>query len=64
MNASVASAVKRFEETERRWVSAPLLQLDFLLLSATLALIAAGVYVVGTATRDDIPGSPDYYLTP
>ena len=37
------------------------LRLDPLLLLATLGLIAAGVYVVATATQDDIPGDPNYY---
>jgi rod shape determining protein RodA len=38
------------------------LPLDPLLLLAALGLTAASLYVVGTATQDDIPGSPNYYL--
>ncbi|HKP92054.1 MAG TPA: rod shape-determining protein RodA [Thermoleophilaceae bacterium] len=62
MNAALGSQVKSFEDYKPRfgmwW-----LQLDPLLLLATLGLIGVGSYVVGTATRDDIPGVPDYYLT-
>ncbi|HYP47714.1 MAG TPA: rod shape-determining protein RodA, partial [Thermoleophilaceae bacterium] len=39
-----------------------LLRIDPLLLFATLALMACSVYTVGTATDNDIPGDPDYYL--
>jgi len=38
------------------------LPLDPLLLLAALGLTAASLYVVGTATQDDIAGDPDYYL--
>ena len=37
------------------------LRLDPLLLLATIGLLAAGVYVVDTATANDIPGDPNYY---
>ncbi|MBN1528175.1 MAG: rod shape-determining protein RodA [Thermoleophilaceae bacterium] len=40
-----------------------LLPLDPLLLLATLGLTAASLYTVATATQDDIPGDPNYYLT-
>ena len=55
MSSSIGP-VKGFSEPRRRG-----LRLDPLLLLATLGLIAAGVYVVGTATQDDIPGDPNYY---
>jgi rod shape determining protein RodA len=62
MSAALGSQVKAFEEAARPRVR-PWLQLDPLLLIATLGLIGLGSYVVGTATTGDIPGNPDYYLT-
>ena len=60
--AALGSQVKSFEDAKPRfgmwW-----LQVDPLLLVATLGLIGFGSYVVGTATHGDIPGNPDYYLT-
>jgi rod shape determining protein RodA len=38
------------------------LTLDPLLLVATLALCAASLYAIAGATREDVPGSPDYYV--
>ena len=32
------------------------------MLLATLGLIAASIYTVGTATQDDIPGEPNYFV--
>src|SRR5438067_7794296 len=61
MSAALGAQVKRFEETEQRFATA-VLQFDLLLFVAAIALAAAGVYVVGTATHGDIPGNPDYYL--
>src|SRR3954454_5066228 len=52
----LAKQVQGFSEPRRHG-----LRLDPLLLLATLGLIAAGVYVVATATQDDIPGDPNYY---
>jgi rod shape determining protein RodA len=49
--------VKGFHEPRQR-----LLRLDPLLLLASIALIACSVYVVGTATQDDIPGDKYYYV--
>jgi len=58
MQASpLAPSVTGFSEPRRH-----LLRIDPLLLLAALGLIACGIYVVYTATRDDIPGSPNYYL--
>ena len=44
-----------------RDVGVRILRIDPLLLLATLGLVAASIYVVGTATRDDIPGDPNYF---
>jgi rod shape determining protein RodA len=57
MSASTAAAVKDFRETGPRF-----LRLDPLLLLATLGLIAASVYTIRTATLDDFPGDPNYYM--
>src|SRR3954453_17150984 len=53
----LAKQVQGFSEPRRLG-----LRLDPLLLLATVGLIAAGAYVVGTATHDDIPGDPHYYF--
>jgi rod shape determining protein RodA len=37
-------------------------RIDTLLLLAALGLTACSLYAIGTATRDDVPGSPDYFL--
>jgi rod shape determining protein RodA len=52
----LGTQVKGFHEPRRR-----LLRLDPLLLLASVVLIAVSVYLVGTATQDDIPGEPNYY---
>ena len=54
---SAASPVTDFRERGVR-----ILPLDPLLLLATLGLSAASLYVVGTATQDDIAGDPSYYV--
>jgi rod shape determining protein RodA len=51
------TSVKPFEEPPQRF-----LRIDPLLLVAAVGLIAFSVYVVASATQDDIPGSPHYYL--
>jgi rod shape determining protein RodA len=51
-----ASPVTDFRERSPR-----MLPLDPLLLLAALGLAAVSVYVVGTATQDDIAGDPNYY---
>src|SRR5438270_6921829 len=61
MSASLGEQVKGFEEAARPRLR-PWLQLEPLLLIATLGLIGFGSYVIGTATSGDIPGNPDYYL--
>jgi rod shape determining protein RodA len=57
MQASTATAVRDFRESSGR-----VLRIDPLMLLATLGLIAASVYVVGTATQDDMPGDPNYFV--
>jgi rod shape determining protein RodA len=63
MNAALGSQVRSFEDAGRPRFGMWWLQLDPLLMLATLGLIGFGAYVVGTATHNDIPGSPDYYFT-
>jgi rod shape determining protein RodA len=63
MNAALGSQVRSFEDVTRPRFGMWWLQLDPLLLIATLGLIGFGSYVVGTATQTDIAGNPDYYLT-
>jgi rod shape determining protein RodA len=55
---AAASPVSDFRERRVR-----VLPIDPLMLLATLGLAAASLYVVATATQDDIPGDPHYYLT-
>jgi rod shape determining protein RodA len=55
---SATSPVSDFSERRVR-----MLPIDPLMLLATLGLAAASLYVVATATQDDIPGDPHYYLT-
>src|SRR3954447_23653211 len=62
MSATLGGTVKDFREPRERTATLPFLRIDPLLLLATLALIAASVYVVGGATQDDINGNPNYYL--
>jgi rod shape determining protein RodA len=38
-------------------------RIDFLLLLAAVGLIACSIYTIGTATQDDIEGSPYHYVT-
>ena len=56
MGAPIAPPVKGFSEARGFG-----LRLDPLLLLATVGLLAAGIYVVDTATANDIPGDPNYY---
>jgi rod shape determining protein RodA len=57
MQAATTTAVKDFRESSGR-----ILRIDPLMLLATIGLIAASIYIVGTATQDDIPGEPNYFL--
>jgi rod shape determining protein RodA len=58
VGAPIGNQVRGFEEPPRR----PLLRIDPLLLLAAVGLMACSVYTVGTATQDDIAGSPWYYV--
>jgi rod shape determining protein RodA len=57
MHASTATAVKDFRESSGR-----MLRIDPLMLLATIGLIGASIYVIATATEDDIPGDPKYFV--
>jgi rod shape determining protein RodA len=58
MHASpFGTSVKQFREPAHR-----IIRLDLLLLLAALGLIACSVYTIGTATQDDLDGSPYYYV--
>src|SRR5690349_20275826 len=58
------ASVREFREDARpeSGVSLAILRIDPLLLLGTLGLVAAGIYVIGTATDTDIPGNPHYYV--
>lgn len=59
MHASpYGTSVKGFRDGR----GARIVRIDVLLLLAALGLIACSIYTIGTATKDDIPGSPDYYV--
>jgi rod shape determining protein RodA len=60
MNASPIH--KREEEPTTVAPRAPLVRVDWMLLLATLGLIVCSLVTIGDATRDDVPGSPHYYL--
>lgn len=55
----VAAGVKRFRADV---ADAGVRGFDWLLFVAILGLSLASLFVLNTATRDDIPGSPDYYV--
>ena len=59
MHASpYGTSVKGFREGS----SPRFIRIDVLLLLAALGLIACSIYTIASATTDDIPGSPDYYV--
>ena len=60
MSAALGTTVKGFREP--RAATLAFLRIDPLLLLATLGILACSVYTIGTATADDIPGSPKYYV--
>src|SRR3712207_2197036 len=62
MSATLGETVKDFREPRARTAPIPSLRIAPLLLLATLGLIGCSIYVVGSATENDIPGSPNYYL--
>jgi rod shape determining protein RodA len=55
--AALGTQVKDFRQSRAR-----ILRIDPLMLLATLGLVAASLYTVATATQDDIPGDPNYFL--
>jgi rod shape determining protein RodA len=61
--APFGTSVKGFDEKPRNEPRPGLLRIDPLLLLGVIALIGLSCFVVGTATKDDIPGQPAYYLT-
>ena len=62
MSATLGGTVKDFREPRERAVAMSFLRSDPLLLLATLGLMACSVFVIGNATQDDIPGSPNHYF--
>lgn len=58
MEGAFGTAVKGFREES----AARIVRIDVLLLLATVGLLFCSVYTLGTATEDDIPGSPHYYV--
>ena len=56
MQAAGATAVKDFREPRSR-----MLRIDPLMLLATLGLMAASIYVVGSATQDDRADDPNFF---
>ena len=53
------TSVKEFRDEPAR---PRIIRLDLLLLLAAVGLIACSIYTIGTATEDDIDGSPYYYV--
>src|SRR5919112_201937 len=56
--SAFGTAVKGFRDES----AARIVRIDVLLLLAVLGLMACSVYTLGTATEDDIQGSPHYYV--
>jgi rod shape determining protein RodA len=54
---ATTTAVRDFSEARARF-----LRIDPLMLLATVGLIAASLYTLGTATQDDITGDPNYFV--
>ena len=54
---AAATPVRDFRDDVR----VRILRIDPLMLLATIGLIAASVYTVGTATQDDVAGDPNYF---
>jgi rod shape determining protein RodA len=63
----VATPVNRVPQPTRSqaaaWeIGAFLRHVDYLLLLATCGLVAYGLWVLESVTRNDVPGDPDYYV--
>jgi rod shape determining protein RodA len=56
--SAFGTAVKGFREES----AARIVRIDVLLLLAVVGLMACSIYTIGTATEDDIAGSPYYYV--
>jgi rod shape determining protein RodA len=56
------SPIKRPDQDTVLPAREPLLQIDWLLLLAAVGLVICSLITLGTATRDDVPGSPHFYL--
>lgn len=55
--SAAATPVQDFREATVR-----VLRIDPLMLLATVGLIAASIYTIGTATQDDLPGDPNHFV--
>ena len=56
--SAFGTAVKGFREES----AARIVRIDVFLLIAAIGLMACSIYTLGTATEDDISGSPYYYV--
>src|SRR3712207_5417221 len=56
--SAFGTAVKGFRDES----AARIVRIDVLLLLAVVGLMACSIYTLGTATEDDIEGSPYYYV--
>jgi rod shape determining protein RodA len=60
--ASYGASVQDFRDRPVEAGATALGRVDWLLLLAAVGLIACSVFTIGTATEDDIEGSPYYYV--
>jgi rod shape determining protein RodA len=56
------SPITRPDEGSTMPVREPLLQFDWLLLLSVVGLVVCSLITLGTATREDVPGDPHFYL--
>jgi rod shape determining protein RodA len=56
------SPIRRPDDDSAIPAREPLLQFDWLLLLAVVGLVVCSLITLGTATRDDVPGDPHFYL--
>ncbi|HEV2075562.1 MAG TPA: rod shape-determining protein RodA [Thermoleophilaceae bacterium] len=61
MSASLGTTVRNFRDHDQGRASA-WLRMDPLLALAAVGIMVASVYTLATATLDDVPGSPYYYV--
>jgi len=62
MSAAAGPIKRPADEVVTRPARAAVLPLDPMLLLAVLGLVACSLITLSTATRDDVPGDPDYYV--